>query len=114
MTDILQGVDITSQPIHVQTTTLSLAVGNCLMAWANVEHTMHELFVAQVVRQSRNKQRFVIARGIWSVIISFEARLRMTGAAVGGKNNRGHVLLLATRTRQSGAGWRGGVTIGID
>src|SRR5439155_26753992 len=80
----LPPVDLTSQPLQDQTNTLSLAVGNCLMAWANVEHTLHELFVAQVVRQSRNKQRFVVARGIWSVVISFEARLRMTSAAIDG------------------------------
>jgi hypothetical protein len=75
---------VASQPINVQTNTLFLAIGNCLMAWSNVEHAVHDLFVSQVVRQSRNKQRFVIAKGIWSEIISFEARLRMTSAAING------------------------------
>jgi hypothetical protein len=77
-------IDFNSQPLQVQTSTLLLAVGNCLMAWASVEHSIHELFVSQLVRQSRNKQRFVIARGVWSEVISFEARLRMTTAAING------------------------------
>jgi hypothetical protein len=54
------------------------------MAWAQVEHTLHQKFVQQLVRQSRNKQRFVIASGVWSAVISFEARLRMVDAAIGG------------------------------
>jgi hypothetical protein len=74
----------TSQPLQVQQIALSHAVGNCLMAWAQVEHTLHEKFVTQLVRQSRNKQRFVIARAVWSAVISFEARLRMVDAAIGG------------------------------
>jgi hypothetical protein len=77
-------MDFSSQPLAVQTNTLLLAVGNCLMAWATLEQTLCHLFVSQVVRQSRNKQRFVIAKGIWSEIISFEARLRMTTAAING------------------------------
>ncbi len=44
------------------------------MAWASVEHILHEVFVRQVIHQSRNENRFVVARGIWSVVISFEAR----------------------------------------
>jgi hypothetical protein len=84
MTDHPLYVDFGSNPLQAQSAALLLAVGNCLMAWSNVEHSLHGLFVSQVVRQSRNKQRYVIARGIWSEVISFEARLRMTTAAING------------------------------
>lgn len=70
-----------SQSLQVQQIALSLAIGTCLMSWANVEQVLHEIFVQRLVRQSRNKNRWVIARSIWSVIISFEARLRMVDAA---------------------------------
>jgi hypothetical protein len=32
-----------SQPLQVQQALLSLAAGSCLMAWAQVEHALHEI-----------------------------------------------------------------------
>jgi hypothetical protein len=73
---------IESLPLQSQQAILSHAVGTCLMAWAAVEHTLHEMFVRQIIHQSRNKNRFVVARGVWSVVISFEARLKMVDASI--------------------------------
>jgi hypothetical protein len=80
----LPPVDPIPDPLKAQQGMLLLAVGICLMAWAQVEYTLHEIFVNHVIRQSRNKQRYVVARGVWSAVISFEARLRMIDAAIKG------------------------------
>ena len=83
MTD-LPPPHFTTQPLSVQRAMLSHAVGEFLLAWSQVEHSLHEKFCTQLVRQSRNKQRWVIARSVWSQVISFEARLNMTTAAING------------------------------
>jgi hypothetical protein len=83
MTDLPPG-QLTPTPLQNQQAALTLAVGSCLMAWSGVEFELLHLFIDQVVRQSRNKQRYVIARGIWSAIISFEAKLRMVDASING------------------------------
>ena len=74
--------DATEQLLLAQQIALSNAVGECLMAWAHVEFRLHEMFVRQVVHQSRNRNRWTVARSIWSTVISFEARLKMTNAAI--------------------------------
>jgi hypothetical protein len=61
----------------LQQSMLCQAVGECVLAWAEVEHQLVGIFVQEVVRQSQNKQRWVVAHGIWSAVINFEARLRM-------------------------------------
>ena len=95
-------IDPVAQPLQVQQAILSHAIGTCLMAWANVEHILHEMFVRQVVFQSRNKNRFVVARSIWSVIISFEARLKMVDASINA--NLWHAK--TRRSQQLSADWR--------
>ena len=52
------------------------------MAWAEVEHILHEMFVVNAVHRSRNKNRYVVARGVWSAVLSFEARLKMVDASL--------------------------------
>jgi hypothetical protein len=75
-------IDFTSQPLNLQRAVLANAVGECLMAWAAVKRQLHHIFVYEVIRQSRNKNRWVVARRIWSVIVSFDARLKMVDAAI--------------------------------
>jgi hypothetical protein len=77
-------LDPASQPLNVQQVLLTNAVGNCLMVWAGIERLLHAMFSAHVVRQSRNKNKFVIADSIWSAVISFEARLKMVDASING------------------------------
>jgi hypothetical protein len=70
--------------LQIQQAVLAQAVGSCLMAWSQVESQLLDLFISQIVCQSRNKQRYVIARGIWSAVINFETRVRMIDAAISG------------------------------
>jgi Protein of unknown function (DUF3892) len=74
--------DFASQPLNAQRAMLANAIGECLMSWAAVERQLHHAFVHELVRQSRNKNRWVVAKSIWSTIISFEARLRMIDGAI--------------------------------
>jgi len=58
------------------------AAGECLMAWASFEFYLHEMFVTEVILDSTNPQRYMVARGIWSVVVSFEARLKLVDVAI--------------------------------
>ncbi|UWU90163.1 hypothetical protein [Bradyrhizobium sp. CB1015] len=58
------------------------AAGECLMAWASFEFYLHEMFVSEVILDSKNPQRYVLARGVWSVVVSFEARLKLVDVAI--------------------------------
>jgi hypothetical protein len=80
--------DLTPQELQVQRAHLSHAVGECLMAWAQVEHELHEIFVRQVIFRSRNKNRWVMARAVWSAVVSFEARLAMVSKSIEGNLER--------------------------
>lgn len=70
-------LSLAQQRIH-----LSHAAGECLMAWATVEHALHDLFGAQIIRQSTNKNRYFVARIIWSTVINFDVRLRLVDATI--------------------------------
>jgi hypothetical protein len=58
------------------------AVGENLMAWASLEFELHELFVRQLIFESTNKNRYTIARSVWSAILAFDDRLKMVDAAM--------------------------------
>jgi hypothetical protein len=70
--------------LPVQNALIVHAVGECLMAWAMAEETVHELFVQQLVTKSENPNRYTVARSVWFCIIGFDSRLKMADAAIKG------------------------------
>ena len=58
------------------------AAGECLMAWASFEFYLHEMFVTEVILDSTSPHRYMVARGIWSVVVSFEARLKLVDVVI--------------------------------
>jgi hypothetical protein len=72
----------TKPSLPVQNALIVHAVGECLMAWAMAEESVHELFVQQLVAKSDNPNRFTVARSVWFCIIAFDSRLKMADAAV--------------------------------
>jgi hypothetical protein len=74
--------DYKAQSLHVQRAIICAAAGECLMGWAEVEQALHSIFVDQVVRQSKSKQRYVLAHNIWSTVISFDARSKLVETAI--------------------------------
>jgi hypothetical protein len=76
--------NLTPQELLVQRALLAHAVGYCLAAWSGVEGQLHEMFLRQVIFRSRNKNKWVMARFVWSAIISFEGRLNMLDGSITG------------------------------
>jgi len=70
-------LDPKTLPLPVQTAYMISAIGECLMAWATAEAQLYFLFTAQMVHQSENPQRYIVAGNVWSAIISFETKMRV-------------------------------------
>ena len=79
---MVKKLDPKTLPLPVQTAYMISAIGECLMAWATVEAQLYFLFTSQMVHQSENPQRYVLAGNVWSAIISFETKMQVLHGVV--------------------------------
>lgn len=69
-------------PLDRQRSRIHQAIGEFQMAWATVETELQFLFSAFMIIDSKNPQRYMVADEIWSVVVSFETRLKILNAII--------------------------------